>query len=297
MTKKVFKRKNSVCPNCHKKNFITLGRVNKISLAYQPNSHLVKCKNCKLIWINPLPNEKKFSEYFQENGISHYNPNLIYSLFWKLYSFEMIHEYRLIQKYKNSGMLLDIGVGKGEFLSKFPNQRWEKYAYDPFLTKKDEQKLRKMIGANLNINQFQYLKNYPSDFFDVVILRNVIEHTAEFLSLIKQSYRILKKGGILFIRTPNMDSADFKIFKSSWYVVSMEDHLVFFEKKTLLNILKQSNFKEKFKEPVRGSSPLCLLRSVSTSYPLPFRLVISLGYFLVAPLLGEGADFRIIAQK
>lgn len=289
-------KRENICPNCQKADFDIIGPIKKTDSVYKPECNLVKCKRCKLIWVNPLPDETKFSNYFQDNDISHNNFNIFHLLFWKLYSFELNHEYKLIQNYKNHGVIIDIGVGKGEFLSRFSDEKWEKNAYDPYLAKKDVQDLQRRIGL-VKVNEFSNLRDYPANSFDVVILRNVIEHTAGFLSLINNSYRLLKKSGILFIRTPNMDSFDFKVFKASWYVIGMDDHFVFFERKTLLNTLEKSRFRVKLNESVIGSSALCLFRSVNAGYPLPIRLISSVLYSLVSPFLGEGADFRMIAQK
>lgn len=280
------------CPFCQKKIFKLIGPVKITNPAYNPNSNLVECSYCSLIFINPLPNETKLSAMYMKNY--HNNSHHIYNfVLWKLYIFEMISEFNLIKKYKKSGVIIDIGAGSGELLLRFPENDYERWIYEPFLSKKEVINLKKKFQ---HINDYKILTEYPSEIFDVVILRNVVEHTADFFPLIAQAYRILKKDGICYIRTPNMDSLDFRKFKNSWYMVNMDGHMVFYKKKVLTTILKKVGFAIKLLKPVKGSPPLSLFRS-TTIQPSLFRMILSLGYCFISPYFGEGFDQQVIAQK
>ena len=291
------------CPNCHKRNFSILGVVHQTGFEvetnpnFDPNCNLIKCKYCKLIWKDPFPNQTGLSKDYQINAIFHYifDYNFFHVIFWKFYSLEMIREYDLIRSYKNHGLVLDIGAGTGEFLSKFPSKHWNRYIFDPYLSSSHVKTLRKKISPH--VNEFKRLENYPSGIFDVVILRDVVEHTAEFPNIFRQVHRLLNKNGILYIKTPNIDSIDFKTFQLSWYLIRIIHHIIFFEKKTLADILKKNGFKIELNKPINYFTVMSLFRSVSSGYPIPLRLIASFIYFLISPLLGEGTDFMIIARK
>ena len=45
---------------------------------------------------------------------------------------------------------------------------------------------------------------YKANTFDVVILNHVIEHIPQWEQAINEIYRVLKKGGILYLATPNL---------------------------------------------------------------------------------------------
>lgn len=47
---------------------------------------------------------------------------------------------------------------------------------------------------------------YHNDFFDVVLLTDVIEHVFDTDRVLEDIYRVLKKGGMLLITTPNVAS-------------------------------------------------------------------------------------------
>lgn len=291
------------CPNCHKSSYENLGVVSqirfdeKVNPNFDPNCNLIKCKFCKLIWKDPLPSKAGLSKNYEINAIFHYifDFNFMHLIFWRLYTLELNHEYNLIQTRKKSGLVLDIGAGTGEFISRFPSNLWSRYVFDPYLSLNHVKAMRKRISPH--INEFKKLKDYPSGHFDVVILRDVAEHTTEFTNIFKQAHRLLKKNGVFFLRTPNMDSLDFKIFRLSWYVIRIIHHIVFFEKKTLANILKENGFKIELNKSTNSSSIMSLFRSSSSNYPALLKLLASPIYSVLSPIMGEGGDFIVIARK
>lgn len=45
---------------------------------------------------------------------------------------------------------------------------------------------------------------YPGDSFDLVTCSEVIEHVENYYLLLREAYRVLKKGGLLVVTTPNV---------------------------------------------------------------------------------------------
>ncbi len=282
------------CPNCNSNLYEVIGPISLTHPAYHKDSNLVQCTKCDLFYISPLPDEIKLAKIYHSNYHNRTN-QLLNLIIWKIYGFELSNEVGLIQKFKRTGNIIDIGAGSGELLRRFPKKSWKRSIYDPFLSKKDILNLTKILGDN--INNYASLNQYPKESFDVVIIRNVIEHTTEFKKLITDIRRILKKDGICFIRTPNMDSLDFKLFKNSWYAVNILEHVSFFNRSTLKKVMKDQDFRIILSEHTRGSVPLSLFRSTNFSMPKILKLGLSLGYFLTSSLFGEGIDQRLIVKK
>lgn len=282
------------CISCLSLNTKNLGFIDFGNSAYSSQSKLFNCLSCGIFWVSPIPKEKELSKIY--SGVYHYHPNKIKDFLLSLYfSLELVSDYKLIEKYKKGGRVLDIGAGRGDFLLKFPRNKWEWWAHDPYLSKFETNFLKDKVGTY--VNNFKELKFYPSGNFDVVVLRNVIEHTAGFSRLIKESKRLLRKKGIIFIRTPNMDSLDFKIFKNNWYEVRMGGHVVFFGKIAMRKILKKEGFKVRFNKGMAMSYPLSLFRSSKINLPSPIVFILSLGFSSFSGLFGDGGDLRAIAQK
>jgi SAM-dependent methyltransferase len=108
------------------------------------------------------------------------------------------YSYRLkkIAKIANSrkGKVLDIGY------SLLPNPFLRGYiiGVDIFIPKKRPKNYKKLIKADVT-------KKLPfkKDSIDVIVLSGVIEHLENPLKALREMNRVLKKGGILLMETPN----------------------------------------------------------------------------------------------
>ena len=49
--------------------------------------------------------------------------------------------------------------------------------------------------------------------YNLILLLNLIEHIADPTATLKKLTEYLEPGGIILIKTPNIDSLDFRIFK------------------------------------------------------------------------------------
>ena len=282
------------CSLCNKKNFLNLGPIVFDAPSYYQNPQLVRCKACGMVLVSPPPNEKKLAQFYK--GDYHYRPSSLLDQFIFLYnSKDLFSDVRLIEKYIGQGRVLDIGAGRGDFLLRFPENFWERWAFDPYISDKDARSLSKKIGSH--VNDYSTLDSYPDNFFDAVVLRNVIEHTAAFTPLLKKILRVLKKGGTLFIRTPNVDSLEFKLFKNNWFVVRMTGHIVFFGKRTMRQTLRKIGFKRLKFFPTKLAAPLSLFRSLNVQLPKALLLVLSLVFSGLSLFWGQGTDLRAIAKK
>ena len=282
------------CLFCSSKRIKNKGRLVSLSPACSNPGWLFECSNCGIFWVdNPFRKKQETKIYDQSY---HFYPRSFLSIFISFYnSVDVKLDYRLISRYKKEGRILDIGAGRGDLLSNFPAEKWDRWIFDPYLSGKVL--LRNKVKIKSHINDYPKLDMYENNFFDVIILRNVIEHTRDFAGLISNSYRLLKIGGIIFVRTPNMDSMDYKIFKNNWCVLNMIDHLVFFKKRTLVKILEKTDFKIILDSLITLPSPLSLYRSTKINLPKPAAILISFLYAVFSLIKNDEKDIRIIAEK
>ena len=282
------------CPLCLSTKLADLGRVRFDIPKYYRNPHLFECKNCLMFFIYPKANEKNLSKIY--SGTYHYLKNNLLDRFVSLYnSKDLASDSYLVIRHIKEGKILDIGAGRGDFISRFRGDKWEKWAFDPYLSDKGTKRLKKKIGAR--VNDFSSLSLYPRNYFDVVTLRNVIEHTYRFMPLLSQIKGILKKGGVLFIRTPNINSIEFELFKNNWYVIRMAGHLVFFGKKSINRALKVAGFKRFQITNSRVAAPLSLYRSVDHKLPKALIAISSIIFSALSFFGREGTDLMVIARK
>jgi len=66
--------------------------------------------------------------------------------------------------------------------------------------------IRKLKGVDVQVDMEKPLP-WPNDYFDEVLMKDSLEHVSwrKVKELIKEVHRILKKGGKLFIQTPDLE--------------------------------------------------------------------------------------------
>jgi 2-polyprenyl-3-methyl-5-hydroxy-6-metoxy-1,4-benzoquinol methylase len=163
---------------------------------------------------------------------------------------KMRHLPRLPEK---GGRLLDVGFGNGSFLKLASEMGWqaEGIDFDPKaveVAKSCSLKVRCASVADLSARNEQ---------FDVITLSHVIEHVHEPIALLKDIYRLLKPGGVLWLETPNVNSLGANKFGPNWRGLEIPRHLILFNSKSLRSILIQIGF-ERISQHWHGVSAMSI---------------------------------------
>lgn len=162
-------------------------------------TNVVRCQKCGFVYTNPLIIAKVKAYSDPEDYLPSSRAGS-----QRLFEFNL----NLIERYTQKAKILDIGCGKGEFLSAAKQRGWEVFGLE------SSSEFAKFASANydLNINSASLEDaGYPDNFFEVVVLNMVLEHIDNPKDLIIEINRILKNKGLLFIEVPNMDSLMLKI--------------------------------------------------------------------------------------
>ncbi len=193
----------------------------------------VKCKNCHLIYVNPIEKGNKINEAYSQR---------------KSFDAAIIKESRLraaesqvelVKKYKDGVYLLDIGCGEGFFL--FNASKFGYTAKGIELSRDAAAYARREFGLDVEAKPLEEMQ-LPENYFDVVTLWQVLEHMPYPLMVLKEVRRILKPEGLLVVSTPNIEGIPAKILMKRWWNVRML-HTNQFTTKTLTNILKNAGVK------------------------------------------------------
>jgi 2-polyprenyl-3-methyl-5-hydroxy-6-metoxy-1,4-benzoquinol methylase len=146
---------------------------------------------------------------------------------------------KLIQFYKKSGKLLDIGCATGEFLNYCKNRNWDGQGIEP-----DEASRKNGIAKySLNINEETHLKFIPDGSFDVITMWHVLEHVPLLNERIVELHNLLRPDGFLFVAVPNSNSHDAKFYNSFWAAYDVPRHLYHFTRDTITRLFLKHSFK------------------------------------------------------
>jgi 2-polyprenyl-3-methyl-5-hydroxy-6-metoxy-1,4-benzoquinol methylase len=200
------------------------------------------CKSCGLKFTNPRPSPDDLPRYYEsEEYISHSNSQK--GLINKIYQFvrrnTIQSKIRLIKNFVQSGNILDIGSGSGEFLNEIqkkdfittgiePNTNARKYAIDNF---------------KLNILDETEINNLNTNCFNVITMWHVLEHVYDLDQRIKQIQSLLTENGILVVAVPNSASWDAKHYGKYWAAYDLPRHLYHFDQSTLIRLFQNYGFK------------------------------------------------------
>ncbi len=212
------------CIVCNKDKFKALAKYNA--------GNLVRCISCGMVFSMQKPDQTVLDAHY--NGYAFFSgisPTTI-----KRYN-ELLDKFEF---FRSMNRILDVGCGEGFFLDQAVRRAWDAYGTEcvPHYIKICEDKGIHMKKGILNID------NYPSESFDVITSIEVLEHLNYPVQEIINFNSLLKKGGVVYITTPNFNSLSRRILGKSWSVINFPDHLCYFTPDTLHKIMIQNGFKK-----------------------------------------------------
>jgi SAM-dependent methyltransferase len=137
-------------------------------------------------------------------------------------------------------LLVDVGCGRGEYLHYLRALGWNVKGIEPDpagagMTEKKGIPVYKgtLIEAQL-----------PAESVDCLTMMHVIEHVPDPQALIRECLRVVKRGGVLIMRTPNAQSLGHMLFKRNAYHLDPPRHLFIFTPKSMALMFKKCGIKK-----------------------------------------------------
>ena len=214
-------------------------------LFYTPE-RLVRCKRCGLMYNNPRLDAKSLEkiytkEYFVTEGKSagidykayanyiEEEPVILRSMHLRMKKVEHFA--------RQTGVLLDIGCATGFSLLAAEQRGWkaEGIEYSEFC-------VNYARSRELRVHQGT-LENYhgEQERFDAITMWDYLEHSLNPLKDLTIACSLLKKGGIVLLSLPNVDSWSFRLLKDKWIGFKNIEHFYFFSRKTLTQLASMAS--------------------------------------------------------
>lgn len=198
------------------------------------HAHLCQCANCGFVFSQGIPTEQVLYDYYKEE----YERNDYFSpITLKRYN-EILDK---IEPYRKTGRLMDVGTGIGFFAEEAIKRGWEVHGVE--LTDEAieicEAKGIKMIKGKIDPD------NYAPESFDIITSFEVIEHINNPIEELENYQKILRKGGVVYVTTPNFNSLLRYRLKEKYNVITYPEHLSYYTPKTLKAVFRRCGFKTK----------------------------------------------------
>ncbi len=199
------------CPVCGQAAYEKLGiRGNREYSGADPKAepHMVtnvaRCKNCGFIYTNPMIRGVEHLELEHYRNAEAYQSSRIDDVSGMFRS-----RVDVLKKIKPAGDLLDVGAGKGEFLSEAIKAGFTGEGVEPSGVFCEF--ARKNYGVTMHQGLLGQTDSVDGKTYDLISLLHVLEHVDDPNSLMETFKNYLKKDGVLFIEVPNTESTFLKI--------------------------------------------------------------------------------------
>ena len=223
---------------------------------------MINCKSCKFIHVHPIPSNEELHAFYNNDFYQKTKPNYIQGnekdIQYLNYTFD--EKLDILEKHvsSKSRKILDIGSGPGFFLRRARQRKWQVLGIEPSPIAYNHSKKHNIP----TIQKFFHQVNIKQiGKFDVIHIFDVLEHVNDPISMLKKSYSLLKRGGMIVVEVPNDFNPLQKVVqkvlgkKEYWITLSSDsknsgnlDHINYFDFSTISDVLTRTGFKIILKE-------------------------------------------------
>lgn len=226
-------------PTCYSCNSM------RIRISYDDSFfRVLHCLNCGLYFVNPIPTikgpESHHSDtlYKGRSGIRQIEKQKVRALITAGEIMKLLRKGRI-----HGNRLLDIGCGYGFFLKNLSENGWQAYGCEQNINAKE-------YAEKMGLIVYQDLQHeclWREDFYDVITLWNVLEHLEDPIKLLCKCQRLLRKGGVIVVRVPNVLLEYIlwrigKLLGKNPRYLDVPMHLFVFNVSSLKSLLKRAGF-------------------------------------------------------
>lgn len=232
------------CNICGKDDFHLLQKSQKY--------HFGKCDNCGFYYLNPMPKMtekilKTFYYNYNHNkqfikNFEKYKPLIKRSLKNKLNVAKI--SLGTTHNFMRSWKFLDIGCGGGSYVYAAKDLGLDSYGIDIDTNSCIFAKSQRLNVFNGNLNE----AHYPNEYFDIIQIKQVLEHINDPKKFLLEVKRVLKNKGIIIIDVPNQNGLIpkikilLKISNNEYGFLQPIRHLYAYTTRSLKILLQKTGF-------------------------------------------------------
>lgn len=227
-----------------------------------------RCNDCGIVFQNPRVKSQFIEEYYTDT-LGYYYPGKSKDTFLnklkliltikvlinhfkyfnlgnksfliKLISwvFKRKFKIKMIPDYVNNGKVLDIGCSHGALLQELRGYGWEVKGLEMH---KKSAEYAQSLGLDVYQSTVEGI-DFPDNYFNAITMGMVLEHLHEPFESLEKITKWIKPRGQLIFSIPYFNGFEFSMFKEYCYGLQLPHHIVFLNKKVIVEYLKKIGYK------------------------------------------------------
>lgn len=210
---------------------ILCGHDELIPLERYSKAYLCQCLKCNLVFSDQKPSreeidllqiKRKWKEHITQDTQRRY-----------------AHILDRFEHFRKNNRILDLDCSHGEFLEMAKERGWKVYG-----TADTEESLE--LCRSKGLEMFEGSLNtaiFAEDSFDIVCMRNVLEHIVNPNEELQKIRKIVRSGGLVYVTTPNFNSFLRYRLKEKYSIISYPLRLVYYSRGPFKRLFRQNDFK------------------------------------------------------
>ena len=142
------------------------------------------------------------------------------------------------QGLRRGGRVLDVGAGYGFLLRVFEERGYQAYGIE--ISEHAAEKSRSFCRAPITVQSAETRFPFEDDFFDAVVVNDVVEHLADPAACLREIRRTLAPNGIVFVQTLNRHSIAHLLLGKRWTWYQDPTHVHMFTPQGLAQLIRDS---------------------------------------------------------
>lgn len=203
-----------------------------------PDYQLMQCGRCTTLQLWPQPAAETLQRFYNRSYYTRHLETWFSRLFMRFFHRWEVRRVQFLRALQPTGRFLDVGCGAGELLADMAAQGYEVCGTE--VSQMAFQAIPPVLHARVKVGELEDC-NFPENFFHLVMLSDVLEHTYDPLKTLKEVARVLRSDGWLVVSVPNWDDPDAHVFpRKCWHNMDVPLHLWQFTAATLPRLAERA---------------------------------------------------------
>jgi 2-polyprenyl-3-methyl-5-hydroxy-6-metoxy-1,4-benzoquinol methylase len=215
------------CPVCQENNYQ--------KMFSKEGGQYVKCKSCKMVYLNPVFTDEALTQYYMNNQVEQ---GVVVSDDTSFYANLYNKGLASAENITSVGNILDIGCSSGIFLDIAKGKGWKTYGLE---LNQIEFSISEGKGHKV---QNDLLQNALFDEkFNVISLWDVFEHIKDGDSTLKLMKDLLTDNGVILLQIPSSDALAAKIMQKKCNMFDGLEHTNLYGIESLTKLVESNGLK------------------------------------------------------